>query len=69
MKEYLENPLDMDEGTRLRVEAFYERTKVLYLGKKKLPHLLGENKDLVEAKRIAAENKSKRAEFMKKMQA
>ena len=69
VKEYLENPEDMDEGTRFRVEAFYERTKVLYLGNKKLPHFLGENKDLVEAKRIAAENKSKRAEFMKKMEA
>ena len=69
MKQYLEDPEGMDKGTRLRVEAFYERTLVLDMGRKKLPYFLGENKDLGEAKRIQAENKAKRAEFMKKMRA
>ena len=39
------------------------------MGNKKLPYFLGENKDLGEAKRMQAENKAKRAEFMKKMRA
>ena len=68
MKQYLEDPDSMEEGTRFRVEAFFERVLVLRMGTKKLPHFLGENKDLVEAKRIAAENKRKRQEFMQKMQ-
>ena len=59
----------MDDGTRLRVEAFYERLMVLNMGNKKLPYFLGENKDLGKAKQMQAENKAKRVEFMKKMRA
>ena len=69
VKEYLEDKFSMDEGTRLRVEAFFERVLVLNMGNKKLPYFLGENKNLGEAKRIQAENKAKRVEFMKKMRA
>ena len=69
MKQYLEEPESMDKGAFLRVEALYERMWVLDMGNKKLPYFLGENKDLGEAKRMQAENKAKRAEFMKKMRA
>ena len=69
MKQYLEEPESMDKGTFLRVEALYERMWVLDMGNKKLPYFLGENKDLGEAKRMQAENKAKRTEFMKKMRA
>ena len=69
VKQYLEDKFSMDEGTRLRVEALFERLLVLNMGNKKLPYFLGENKNLGEAKRMQAENKAKRAEFMKKMRA
>ena len=69
VKQYKEDRLSMDNGTRLRVEAFYERLMVLNMGNKKLPYFLGENKDLGKAKQMQAENKAKRVEFMKKMRA
>ena len=69
VKQYLEDKFSMDEGTRLRVEALFERLLVLNMGNKKLPYFLGENKNLGEAKRMQAENKAKHAEFMKKMRA